>query len=270
MRTLACRPVLSFAFALSTILFSFAHAGDAGCDGKQMFGRIAEAVDGASLRLADGRVIRLATVIAPLPIDGDPESVARAKAVLAEIANGKDATVFFSSDAADRYGRLSASAVMLEGKQWLEAALLARGVVRVYQAQNEKCMKALLAHEEKARAEAAGFWREAKFRVFEAEETDLLHAAAGRFAVVEGTIRRVGEARGRLYLDFGRRFTEDFTVIVPDNLRKNFAQRGSDPKSWRGKRIRVRGILFSWGGPAMEINLVQAIEFLGQDPLKSE
>ncbi len=80
--------------------------------------------------------------------------------------------------------------------------------------------------------------------------------------MVEGTIRRVGRGRGRLYLDFGRRFTEDFTIIVPDSLRKRLEAAGADPKNWRGKRIRVRGILFFWGGPAMEINLAQAIELL--------
>jgi hypothetical protein len=122
-------------------------------------------------------------------------------------------------------------------------------------------MTALLGYERKAREARRGIWSDPRFRIFQAEELEPLRAAAGRFAVVEGTIRRVGQGRG-LYLDFGRRFTEDFTVIVPDRLRKTLAAAGADPKNWRGKRIRVRGVLFFWGGPAMAISLAPAIEFL--------
>jgi endonuclease YncB( thermonuclease family) len=242
----------------------------AACGGKESAARIVEALDGASLRLADGRVVRLASVLPPLAIDGDPELVVRAKAALAGLVNGKDATIYFSGDAADRYGRLSANAVLIDGALWLEVELLARGLARVFPLANEKCMKMLLVREQKARDAQAGLWSETGFRTFEAGDVEALLAAAGRFAVVEGTVRRVGEARGRLYLDFGRRFTEDFTIIVPDRLRKSLAAMGIDPKSWRGRRVRVRGILFSWGGPAMEINLTQAIELLDHDTPKSE
>lgn len=240
------------------------------CGGTEVSARINEAMDGASFKLADGRIVRLASVIAPLPIDGDTKAPADAKALLAQIANGKDATILLASNAVDRYGRLSANAVLIEGKEWLEATLLARGAARVFQVSNEKCAAALLAFERKARDARLGLWSEARFRVFDAEEVEALLAAAGRFVIVEGAIRRVGEARGRIYLDFGRRFTEDFTILVSDQLRKALVQQGSDPKNWRGRRIRVRGILFSWGGPAIEVNLAQAIEFLDQDTPKSD
>jgi endonuclease YncB( thermonuclease family) len=232
------------------------------CGGKPSLARIAEALEGASLRLEDGRVIRLVSVIVPLPIDGDDAAVTHAKAALGKFANGKTASVFLLSDEKDRYGRLAAQAVLIEEKVWLEAELVAHGVARVFPSANVKCMTALLRHEAKARAARAGNSESEKFGVFEAENVEALLAASGRFAVVEGTIRRVGESRGRIYLDFGRRFTEDFTIIVPDRLRKSLVAQGSDPKSWRGKRIRVRGILFSWGGPAIEINATQAIELL--------
>lgn len=242
----------------------------AACGGKPYPVRIAEALDGHSLRLADGRVVRIANLIAPLGIDGDSKALARARAALGEIVNGKDATLFLESESADRYGRLSAQAIRVEGKLWLEAHLVEHGIARVYFVTNAECAKALLQHEANARIAKAGLWAESKFAVFDAEAVDALLAAEGRFVVVEGTVRHVGEARRRLYLDFGRRFTKDFTIILPDNVRKTLAAAGSDPKSWRGKRIRVRGILFSWGGPAIELNQAQAIELLDRDIPKSE
>lgn len=232
------------------------------CGGKPETVRIVEALDGASFRLEDGRVVRLTSVIPPMPIDGDRTALLRAREALAEIANGKPASLFALADGKDRYGRIRARRISIDDTIWLEAELLARGIARVLPSADDKCMTALLQYEAKARAAKTGFWNESKFAVFDADGTAALLALEGRFAMVEGVIRRVGEQRGRVYLDFGRRYTEDFTVIVPDGLRKTLVAKGSDPKSWRGRRIRVRGILFSWGGPAMEINVVQAIEFL--------
>jgi len=232
------------------------------CGGKPATVQISEVLDGASLKLSDGRVVRLANVIAPLPIDADRAAMQRSKDVLQEIANGKRATLYLSSEEKDRYGRIPAQAVSIEDKIWLEAELLKRGSARVFPAASEKCAKALLGFEAVARSSRTGIWNEARFGVMDARDEPALLAAEGRFVVVEGTIRRVGDARRRLYLDFGRRFKEDFTIIVPDTVRKSLTAQGSDPKSWRGKRVRVRGILFSWGGPAMEINLAQAIELL--------
>lgn len=263
------KPVLAGVLFFLGALSAYAQEHTA-CGGKPYPARIAEALDGHSLRLADGRVVRIAHVIAPVGIDGDSEATSRAKLALGEIANGKDATLFLESESTDRYGRLSAQAILIDGKRWLEADLLERGQARLYFVTNGECAKALLQHEAKARVAKTGLWANPKFAVFDAEMVDALLAADGRFAVVEGTIRHVGEARRRLYLDFGRRFTKDFTIILPDNVRKTLAAAGSDPKSWRGKRIRVRGILFSWGGPAIELNQAQAIELLDHDIPKSE
>lgn len=258
--------ILIFGLGLAASGAGTAVAGDPSlCGGKPVAVRIVEATDGVTLRLSDGRTARLASVIAPMPIDGDAQAVVRAREALGALVNGKEALVFLSSEATDRYGRLFAQAVSIEGKLWLEAEMLSRGIARVFLAPNAECAMALLALEARARASRSGLWSGETFGLFDAASTDRLLANEGRFVIVEGTIRRVGEARGRIYLDFGRRFTEDFTVIVPDKVRKSLAAQGSDPKNWRGKRIRVRGILFSWGGPAMEINVAQAIERLEKE-----
>jgi endonuclease YncB( thermonuclease family) len=257
------RLVLGLVLAASGVGLAMA-ADPALCGGKPTAVRITEALDGASLKLADGRVVRLSNLIAPLPIDGDKDAIMRAKETLAEIANGKDALLYVSSEAKDRYGRISAQSIAIGEKLWLEAELLSRGLVRVFPGTDDNCAKALLQYEAKARAIKAGFWSGSRFAVLDANNIEALLAAEGRFVIVEGTIRRVGEARGRVYLDFGRRFTEDFTIIVPDGIRKSLVAQGSDPKSWRGRRVRVRGILFSWGGPAIEVNLALAIELLNQ------
>lgn len=222
---------------------------------------VAEAVDGTTLRLTDGRDVLLGSIIAPGILDGDPDAEVRAKAALAGLARGKRIEFFAQANTTDRYGRIPAQAVQVEGL-WLEATLLERGFVRALPGSEEKCTAALLAHERKARAANAGLWANTKFKVFAATDVAALSAAAGRFAVVEGTIRRVGEYRNRIFLDFGRRYVEDFSVVIPRDLRRALAAKGLEPKNWRGKRIRVRGVLGSWGGPAIELNSATAIEML--------
>jgi micrococcal nuclease len=257
---------LAFAFLASAAVAQEA----ALCGGNPIPARVIEVLDANTLKLDDDRVVRFTNVILPLPIDGDSEAAMRAKKSLSEIVNGKGAAVFMSSETKDRYGRMSAHGVVIDGIGWLEAALLSRGIARVFPGPNDKCTKTLLQFEDKARALRVGLWQEPRFQILDAGAIEALLAAEGRFVVVEGVVRRVGEARGRIFLDFGRRFTEDFTIIVPDQLRKSLTALGSDPKSWRGRGVRVRGVLFSWGGPAIELNLASAIELLDREIPKTE
>ncbi len=107
-------------------------------------------------------------------------------------------------------------------------------------------------------------WVAQQARNFQMAADDLagLNAATGRFAVVEGVVHHIGETASRTYLDFGRRYTKDFTIVVPRAARRSFAAAGIDLKSLRGQKVRVRGVLFSSGGPAIEIRKPASLELL--------
>jgi hypothetical protein len=116
-----------------------------------------------------------------------------------------------------------------------------------------------LLHERSARAAKLGFWAESRFAVQDAQAIERLNAARGRFAIVEGSVQRVGESGGRTFLDFGRRYTQDFTIVVPRTAQSAFQAAGIDPKAMRGKRVRVRSVLYALAGP-IEARLPAAIE----------
>jgi hypothetical protein len=124
------------------------------------------------------------------------------------------------------------------------------------------CTEALIAKERAARAAQAGLWTEPRFSVESAGHLAALNAAIGRFAVVEGTVVRVGETASRTYIDFGRRYRESFTIVIPREARAEFRAAGIDLAALRGKRIRGRGVLFSSGGPAIEIRKPASIEII--------
>lgn len=220
--------------------------------------------DGMTLRLADGREVRLAGVVAPTEIDGDAKASARAASSLEALVAGKRVTLYGRAGRSDRYGRLAAQVAFAgEGTRWVQAALVSDGALRVApEASEVPCAESLIAFERSARASNKGLWTEPRFSIVRAEDLATLNAASGRFAVVEGSVTRVGETSNRIYLDFGRRYTEDFTIVIPRQARSAFGAAGIDLKSLRGKLVRVRGVLFSSGGPAIEIRKPASLEIL--------
>lgn len=220
--------------------------------------------DGATFRLTDGREVRLAGVIAANDLDGDQDAARRATAALDRLVAGKRILLYALPDAVDRHGRILAQVALAdESSTWVQGVLVATGMLRVGPETGEPaCSDALIVHERNARAAKAGLWMEPRFAVESADRLAALNAAIGRFAVVEGMVTRIGETPSRTYIDFGRRYSEDFTIIIPRAARAGFRAAGIDLKALRGKRIRGRGVLFSSGGPAIEIRKPASIEIV--------
>jgi hypothetical protein len=108
-------------------------------------------------------------------------------------------------------------------------------------------------------------WRAGSDVLIEAEDMERLRALLGHYALVQGVVRSVGERRERTYLNFGARWTEDFTITIPKRTWAIMRERGLTPASLRGKRVRGRGMLEEWQGVAMEITSADMLEVLGQD-----
>jgi endonuclease YncB( thermonuclease family) len=224
-------------------------------------GQSVRAIDGATILLTDGRSVRLAGIVAPAALDGDDAAVDASRAALDAALAGHVFSIHGGRDAKDRYGRLLAQVTAAE--RWVQAELLRDGHARAaFDDESAACAKALLRVEAEARKARRGLWGKASFAVAEARDLDTLRAAAGRFAVVEGTIEHVGETGGRIYLDFGRRYTHDFTIVIPREAHAVFAQAGVDLRGLSGKAVRARGTIYSWGGPAMELRVPAALELL--------
>ena len=62
------------------------------------------------------------------------------------------------------------------------------------------------------------------------------------FALVEGKVVSVRDSGGTTYVNFGRRWTEDFTAVIPKR-NERFLVSGLEPKRLEGRRIRLRGRL---------------------------
>ena len=248
-------------YVTRTTAFDFQHAdGTWTVEERETYDR----GDGATILLRDGREVRLAGVIAANTLDGDAATAAQAKDTLHAAVAGKRLALYSPRGLSDRYGRAIAQ-VTVEGEQpgWLQANFVSAGMLRAApEASEVACAASLLSLEAGARAARRGLWHDARFAVVRADDTKALTAAIGRFAVVEGIVRHVGETSNRTYLDYGRRYTQDFSIVIPRAARAEFAAAGVNLKELRGRRVRVRGVLFSSGGPAVEIRKPVSLEIL--------
>jgi endonuclease YncB( thermonuclease family) len=212
-------------------------------------GRVAAVVDARSLRLQDGREIRLAG------IEPGPDGAE----LLTAMVTGREVTLRGTDDAPDRYGRQSAL-VFLEG-QSVQAGLLGVGAALLDgRGTGAGCDAELAAAETAARKARRGLWSSAAIK--SAEKSDEILALLGRFAVVEGKIVSVREAGATHYLNFGRRWTQDFAVTISRRVLASLAAAGIVPQALQRRRIRVRGWVEGREAPRIDVRFAGQIEVL--------
>ncbi len=245
------------AAALSLAAASTHHAR-ADCGGATLGqGRVAGIVDARTLRLTDGREIRLAGIV--------PASDAGAvTAALGALARDRDVALRGDSDAPDRYGRQHAF-VVVPGEASVQAALLDAGLAFATGTGTDPgCAAELARAEAAARAHRRGVWSSPDV-IKNAESPGDILAKLGQFAVVEGKVTSARQAGTAFYLNFGPRWTRDFAVIIRKPMLESSARDNLDLKQLAGRRVRVRGWIERRGGPRIEVRGTGQIEVL--DPL---
>ena len=244
---------------------------------------VASVIDGDTLVLEDGREVRLTGIQAPkLPL-GRPNFDAwpladEVRDAVADLALGKLAMLRFGGARMDRHKRVLAQVFIARengGFDWLQEEILGRGLARVYTfSDNRACSEELLEAERAARGKALGIWANDFYDIRDAADVPVLLERIGRFELVEGRVTSAALVRGRLYLNFGEDYREDFTVTVQERDVKLFGTEepwasfltgaeAADARALAGRRVRVRGWLDRYNGPEMEATHPEQIEFVG-------
>jgi endonuclease YncB( thermonuclease family) len=212
--------------------------------GRGSAGRI---LDGRTFVLDDGREVRLAAIEAPslaaAPQTGDAPGAA-AKDALTALIGGDDVLLRRAEFQTDRYGRLLAYvfAVRDGDEIFAQGEMIAAGFARVADHVGTRaCATELAGRETAARKAKLGLWGDSYYDVLDADNAGNVLAQRGRFALVEGKVLSVRQSGSTIYVNFGRHWTEDFTVTIRKRNERNFVAAGLDPKRLEGRRIRVRG-----------------------------
>ena len=216
-------------------------------------GRVAAIVDARSVRLDDGREIRLTGI----------EPTATTKQALASLLVGRDVTLRSADDTPDRYGRQGGLIFIGDSDTPVQAMLLAQGDAIVSaEIADKDCAAALMSSEAEARRQKKGNWADPS-AIKNAESPDDILAGIGRFVVVEGKVLSVRQAGAMTYLNFGRNWTRGFAVTISRRALPAFETAGIALKSLENRRIRVRGWVEGNTGPRIDVRLVGQVELLG-------
>jgi hypothetical protein len=103
-------------------------------------------------------------------------------------------------------------------------------------------------------------WADAAFAPRNSSDPAAVMAERGRFTLIEGKVISVREVGGLIYVNFGRRYTRDFTVTILKRNERTFTAAGIEPKKLEGRRVRVRGYVEQRGGPVIEASRPEQIE----------
>ena len=198
-------------------------------------GLVTEVLSGDHVKLDGREVVRLASIEAP---QSDHPYAEAAKAVLHGLAQGRRVALFFSGAQTDDEGAL-AQVVDADSRRWLQAEVLDAGAARVRtQPDNHACVGPLLAREAQARRARRGLWT---VPAYDVRLPDEVGADEYGFMLVEGRVRRIGEAGERLYLDFSEDWRSTLSAELPRPSLRSFRTAGQDPYDLEGRLIRIRG-----------------------------
>ena len=218
-------------------------------------------IDGRTVSLSDGREVRLAGI----EIANDSDNRGAARAALEKHVIGQEVRLLRMGVETDRYGRVVAGMTGTADEKPVQLELLAQGHALVASNIGKSgCAVAFLSAEKAARVSGAGLWGSSYYAAKKTEDPMGILAVRGRFAVVEGKVLSVRESGGTIYVNFGRRWTEDFTVTTLKRNERTFEAAGLPLKKLAGRRIRVRGTVEERGGPWIEVIHPGQIEIVEQ------
>jgi endonuclease YncB( thermonuclease family) len=217
-------------------------------------GHVGAIIHKRTVKLTDGLEVRLAGIEVP-----ERDS---ARTALESLLSGREITLLRLGPETDRYGRTVALvAVQNPSGRSVQQVLLAQGHARVSaNIADSACAASLLQAERDARGAGLGVWADPYYVIRRAEDPAGILAVRGRFAVVEGKVLSVRESGGTIYVNFGRRWSDDFTVTVLKRNERIFTAAGLPLKKLSGQHVRVRGLIEERGGPWIEAAAPSQIE----------
>jgi endonuclease YncB( thermonuclease family) len=233
-------------------------------------GRVDQVLDGLTILLKDKKIIRLSSLDIPdhaYP-DGGVINLAAKNALEKLLPAGTEVLIYQTRMAktgrTNRMGQDLAHLVKKEGEIWINGALVRHGYARVMPSDSNPDMtEELYALENEARAKNLALWSGEGWPVLTPETAA---KGIGEYRLVEGTVESAATVKNNLYLNFGKNWKEDFTIMIPPAVRRDMARRGIDAQSLAHTKIRARGYIRDYNGPYMELENDLRLEFAHAAP----
>ena len=220
--------------------------------------------DGDTVTLSTGQEIRLVGIQAPKTHQSIqrapawPHSLEAREALVFRLLN-RNVRFAYAGNIMDRHGRGLAHLIGTDGN-WVQGWMLAQGHARVYSfSDNRQFVPEMLRYETQARNAGLGLWALDLYRVRQADG-DL--RPLNFFHLIEGQVQDVAQVRGRIFLNFGEDWREDFTATIEPDTARQFRGDWPDWDAVMARRIRVRGWTYPHNGIAIDVTHPEQIELL--------
>jgi len=214
--------------------------------------------DGDTIRLMDGRKVRLIGINAPeVAYDDKPGQPLGREAgrALSRLTKGQHVALRYGREKKDRYGRLLAHVYLADQRnvqEWMLEKGLAAAIAISPNLRNVDCYQAA-----EGRAKGVGIWRQPPFQ---AVDSRYLPRDARGFRIVLGVVERVGESRQAIWLNLPNRVA---IRVNKNNL--SYFKNHLDVRALEGKKLKVRGWLYERRGELrMQVYHPAALEILKQ------
>ncbi|MBF0189275.1 MAG: thermonuclease family protein [Magnetococcales bacterium] len=179
-----------------------------------------------------------------------------------DLIDGRSVTLVFDQQGMDDYGRILAYVKLIDGRD-LGEILLDEGLAMTYvRSPNLSRVEEYLAREERSRQQGMGIWSLNGAAGRSLSHRDAL-AAVGGYRRVVGRVDTVSWVGRQAFLNFGRDYRTDFTVVIDrSDWRRHFQDAPDLTKSYQGKMIAVRGRIMRRNGPMIRISHPAQIEII--------
>lgn len=224
---------------------------------------VVEVIDGDTVRLDDGRQVRLVGTQAPkLPLGRANfptwPLAEESKQALEALVLGQQVVLGYGGLQTDRHGRTLAHLFRIDDGSWAQGHMLLDGMARVYTfPDNRSMIDEMLAAERGARAEGIGIWSLDFYAIRGPED---LADDEDTFQVVEGVVQEAAFVRNRVYLNFGADYRTDFTVVIDRDDLPAFEAADYQLEDLTGRQVRVRGWVEFYNGPMIAATHPEQIE----------
>lgn len=230
-----------------------------------------QATANGGLILPDGTGLRLADTLSadrlPDITDANRIRLREARAdMLASVVSVRSLVACALAADPDRYGRIVGDAVDPKHPFSLRRHLVAEGLALVHpRPRVDTCCAALYRAEASARRAGKGVWAEPAGLIRRIDRrTGSTNLPLSDFAIVEGRVLSVGDRERDLYLNFGHRWSTDFTITVSKTAFSGTEKDLQRLAGLDGKWIRVRGVSDAWQGGRIQVIDPDQIEILSR------
>lgn len=228
-------------------------------------GYIDQIIDPLTLLLKDGTIIRLASIDIPANKNKNENDLNIVSYLRTLLPPNTKVLVYQTRQAkSGRVNRMNhqlAQIVTEKDNIWIQGSLLSNGFARIYTAPNhDELLDKMIEAENKAISDKNNIWADSSiYKILTPLETP---NNLGNFAVIDGTIQKVASIRNNIYLNFGKDWKTDFTVMIPPMIRKDFARQNIDLLSLANQPVRVRGWLREYNGAFIELEDIAHLQIL--------